>query len=174
MGVRPSFFYRHCPALRPRGSSASAVLNEGNSAERNADASLCTGGARCLRLRIVGLLERRDKTVLRMGHDSLAALLLFAAGLMLARWGRLRRRAAYADRHIACALATMASTIPFASSSIRCMSVCGVGSGGRPESVARSVASKSSAPLTRPAIAIHRAALGPRKRSVRRAFKLHT
>jgi cation:H+ antiporter len=37
---------------------------------------------------IIGLLERRDRTVLRMGYDSLAALLLFTAGLfMLARWG---------------------------------------------------------------------------------------
>lgn len=32
---------------------------------------------------VVGLLERRDKTVMRMGYDSFAVLLLFAAGLFL-------------------------------------------------------------------------------------------
>jgi cation:H+ antiporter len=32
---------------------------------------------------IVGLLERRDRTLLRMGYDSLAALLAFAAGIYL-------------------------------------------------------------------------------------------
>lgn len=32
---------------------------------------------------VVGLLERRDRTILRMGYDALAAILLFAAGLAL-------------------------------------------------------------------------------------------
>ncbi len=32
---------------------------------------------------VLGLLERRDRTVLRMGYDSLAAILLYAAGLVL-------------------------------------------------------------------------------------------
>lgn len=32
---------------------------------------------------VLGLLERRDRTVLRMGYDSLAALLLYAGGLAL-------------------------------------------------------------------------------------------
>lgn len=30
---------------------------------------------------IVGLLERRDRTIFRMGYDSLASILVFAAGL---------------------------------------------------------------------------------------------
>lgn len=37
---------------------------------------------------IVGLLERRDRTIFRMGYDSLAAVLIFAGGVVgLARWG---------------------------------------------------------------------------------------
>jgi cation:H+ antiporter len=32
---------------------------------------------------VVGLLERKDKTVLRMGYDSLAALLIYASGLLI-------------------------------------------------------------------------------------------
>jgi cation:H+ antiporter len=32
---------------------------------------------------IVGLLERRDRTVLRMGYDSLAAILFYAIGLAM-------------------------------------------------------------------------------------------
>lgn len=37
---------------------------------------------------IVGLLERRDRTLLRMGYDSIAAVLIFAGGVVgLARWG---------------------------------------------------------------------------------------
>lgn len=30
---------------------------------------------------MVGLLERRDSTIMRMGHDSLAVIILFACGL---------------------------------------------------------------------------------------------
>lgn len=32
---------------------------------------------------VVGLLERRDRTILRMGHDSVAALLIFVVGVAL-------------------------------------------------------------------------------------------
>jgi cation:H+ antiporter len=32
---------------------------------------------------IVGLLERQDRTILRMGYDSVAALMAFVLGLVL-------------------------------------------------------------------------------------------
>jgi cation:H+ antiporter len=32
---------------------------------------------------IIGLLERRDRTILRMGYDSLAAIAFYATGLVV-------------------------------------------------------------------------------------------
>jgi cation:H+ antiporter len=32
---------------------------------------------------IIGLLERRDRTILRMGYDSLAAIVFYAIGLVM-------------------------------------------------------------------------------------------
>jgi cation:H+ antiporter len=40
-------------------------------------------GAALIGVFVVGLLERRDRTILRMGYDSLVVILLFAGGLIL-------------------------------------------------------------------------------------------
>lgn len=59
--------------------SGGPVLSEGGTFEAVAAllASLLTG------LFIIGLLERQDRTILRMGYDSLAAIILYALGLVV-------------------------------------------------------------------------------------------
>ncbi|MFP5516993.1 MAG: hypothetical protein ACLGJC_28410 [Alphaproteobacteria bacterium] len=59
--------------------SGGPVLSEGRTFEAVATllASLLTA------LFIIGLLERQDRTILRMGYDSVAAIILYALGLVV-------------------------------------------------------------------------------------------